>query len=145
MAICSWQTFQRAISTASNKAFQAQSKPPVLRVVMIIKILFNFFTVNRKYCINTKLLPVSYGDIVNIRFGNIQMHHHPIHLHGHEFKIVGADGFPIRKNNQIYKNTILVSSEETWDIEFEARNPGIWPVHCHMLHHVTNNRVIGIG
>ena len=35
MAICSWQTFQRAISTASNKAFQAQSKPPVLRVVMI--------------------------------------------------------------------------------------------------------------
>lgn len=145
MAICSWQTFQRAISTASNKAFQAQSKPPVLRVVMIIKILFNFFTVNRKYCINTKLLPVSYGDIVNIRFGNIQMHHHPIHLHGHEFKIVGADGFPIRKKNQIYKNTILVSSEETWDIEFEARNPGIWPVHCHMLHHVTNNRVIGIG
>ena len=144
MAICSWQTFQRAISTTSNKAFQAQSKPPVLRVVMIIKILFNFFTVNRKYCINTKLLPVSYGDIVNIRFGNIQMHHHPIHLHGHEFKIVGADGFPIRKKNQIYKNTILVSSEETWDIEFEARNPGIWPVHCHMLHHVTNNRVIGI-
>ena len=145
MAICSWQTFQRAISTASNKAFQAQSKPPVLRVVMIIKILFNFFTVNRKYYINTKLLPVSYGDIVNIRFGNIQMHHHPIHLHGHEFKIVGADGFPIRKKNQIYKNTILVSSEETWDIEFEARNPGIWPVHCHMLHHVTNIRVIGIG
>ena len=100
---------------------------------------------NRKYYINTKLLPVSYGDIVNIRFGNIQMHHHPIHLHGHEFKIVGADGFPIRKKNQIYNNTILVSSEETWDIEFEARNPGIWPVHCHMLHHVTNNRVIGIG
>lgn len=100
---------------------------------------------NRKYCINTKPLPVSYGDIVNIRFGNIQIHHHPIHLHGHEFKIVVADGFPIRKKNQIYKNTILVSSEETWDIEFEARNPGIWPVHCHMLHHVTNNRAIGIG
>ena len=35
MAICSWQTFQCASSTASNKAFQAQSKPPVLRVVMI--------------------------------------------------------------------------------------------------------------
>lgn len=100
---------------------------------------------NRKYCINTKPFPVSYGDIVNIRFGNIQIHHHPIHLHGHEFKIVGADGFPIRKKNQIYKNTILVSSEETWDIEFEARNPGIWPVHCHMLHHITNNRIIGIG
>lgn len=106
---------------------------------------FNFFTMNGKCYPNTKPLPVSYGDIVNIRFGNIQIHHHPIHLHGHEFKIVGADGFPIRKKNQIYKNTILVSSEETWDIEFEARNPGIWLVHCHMLHHVTNNRAIGIG
>ena len=52
---------------------------------------------NGKCYPNTKPLPVSYGDIVNIRFGNIQMHHHPIHLHGHEFKIVGADGFPIRK------------------------------------------------
>lgn len=35
MAICSWQTFQCVSSTASNKVFQAQSKPPVLRVVMI--------------------------------------------------------------------------------------------------------------
>ena len=41
MAICSWQTFQCASSTASNKAFQAQSKPPVLRVVMIFLITFN--------------------------------------------------------------------------------------------------------
>ena len=40
MAICSWQTFQRAISTASNKAFQAQSKPPVLRVVMIYYVYY---------------------------------------------------------------------------------------------------------
>lgn len=39
---------------------------------------------------------VSYGYTVKIRFGNIQMHHHPIHLHGHEFKVIGADGFPIK-------------------------------------------------
>lgn len=106
---------------------------------------FNFFTMNGRCYPTTKSIPVCLGDTVKIRFGNIQMHHHPIHLHGHEFKVVGADGFPIRKETQIYKNTILVASGETWDIEFIAKNPGIWPMHCHMPHHVTNNGAPGVG
>lgn len=106
---------------------------------------FNFFTFNGKCYPLTKPLPVHYGDTVRIRYCNIQMHHHPIHLHGHQFKVVGADGFPIRKETQIYKNTILVASGETWDVEFIAKNPGIWPLHCHMPHHVTNNGAEGIG
>lgn len=106
---------------------------------------FNFFTFNGKCYPLTKPLPVRYGDAVRIRYCNIQMHHHPIHLHGHQFKVVGADGFPIRKETQIYKNTMLVASGETWDVEFIAKNPGIWPLHCHMPHHVTNNGAPGIG
>ncbi len=58
---------------------------------------FNFFTMNGKCYPETKPIPVEYGDTVRVRFGNIQMHHHPIHLHGHQFKVVGADGFPIRR------------------------------------------------
>lgn len=107
--------------------------------------IFNFFSMNGKCYPTTKPLHVKYGNSVRIRYGNIQMHHHPIHLHGHEFKVVGADGFPIDKHTQIYKNTILVASGETWDIEFMAKNPGIWPLHCHMPHHVTNNGAPGIG
>ena len=106
---------------------------------------FNFFTMNGKCYPSTEPLHVSYGDKVKVRFGNIQMHHHPIHLHGHQFKVVGADGFPIKKETQIYKNTILVASGETWDIEFLAKNPGIWPMHCHMPHHTTNNGAPGVG
>lgn len=106
---------------------------------------FNFFTMNGKCYPMTKALPVNFGDTVRIRFGNIQMHHHPIHLHGHQFRVVGSDGFPIRKETQIYKNTILVASGETWDVEFVAENQGIWPMHCHMPHHVTNNGAPGIG
>lgn len=65
---------------------------------------------NGKFYLSTDSLEVCYGDTVKVRFCNIQMHHHPIHLHGHQFKVVGADGFPIRKETQIYKNTILVAS-----------------------------------
>ncbi|WP_338138378.1 multicopper oxidase domain-containing protein [Lysinibacillus fusiformis] len=106
---------------------------------------FNFFTMNGKCYPSTKSFPVNFGDTVKIRFGNIQMHHHPIHLHGHQFHVVGADGFPIARHTQIAKNTILVASGETWDIEFLANNPGIWPLHCHMPHHVTNNGAPGVG
>lgn len=106
---------------------------------------FNFFTINGTCYPRTLPLKVNYGDTVRVRFGNIQMHHHPIHLHGHQFQVVGADGFPISRENQICKNTILVSSGETWDIEFQADNPGIWPMHCHMPHHVTNNGAPPVG
>lgn len=107
--------------------------------------MFNFFSMNGRCYPMTEPLPVEYGDTVRIRYGNIQMHHHPIHLHGHQFRVVGADGYPIRRESQIYKNTILVASGETWDIAFEAKNPGIWPLHCHMPHHVTNNGAPGVG
>ncbi|WP_431028039.1 multicopper oxidase family protein [Lysinibacillus sp. LZ02] len=110
-----------------------------------VKPEFNFFTINgRCYPLTVPLL-VEYGDTVKVRFGNIQMNHHPMHLHGHQFSIVGADGFPIAEHMQICKNTILVASGETWDISFLADNPGIWPFHCHMPHHVTNNGALGVG
>lgn len=32
-----------------------------------------------------------------------------------------------------------MASGETWDIEFTANNPGIWPLHCHIPHHTSNN------
>lgn len=110
-----------------------------------VKPEFNFFTINGKCYPDTKPLPVEYGDTVRVRFGNIQMHHHPMHLHGHQFRVVGADGFPIARDTQIYKNTILVASGETWDIRFLANNEGIWPFHCHMPHHVTNNGTPPVG
>ena len=110
-----------------------------------VKPEFNFFTINGKCYPDTKPLPVEYGDTVRVRFGNIQMHHHPMHLHGHQFRVVGADGFPIARDTQIYKNTILVASGETWDIRFLANNEGIWPFHCHMPHHVTNNGAPPVG
>ena len=110
-----------------------------------VKPMFNFFTINGKAYPQTLPLYVDCGDLVRVRFGNIQMHHHPIHLHGHQFRVSGADGFPISSHSQICKNTILVASGETWDIEFRANNPGVWPMHCHMPHHVTNNGVPTLG
>ena len=105
----------------------------------------NFFTMNGRCFPYTTLLPIKEGERARIRFGNIGMMNHPIHFHGHQFYETAADGNSIAKENQLEKNTILISSGTTRDIEFLANNPGRWPLHCHFPHHVSNNMTLPLG
>ena len=66
------------------------------------------------------------------------MDHHPIHLHGHAFEIVATDGGPVPPRRAHPETTVLVPVGTTRTIEFVARAPGDWPLHCHMTHHVMN-------
>lgn len=105
---------------------------------------FNMFTINGKSFPSTTPMAIEYGDIVRLRLGAIQINHHPMHIHGHQFLIEKSDGNSI-VINRIFKNTILVATGETWDVIFKANNPGIWPFHCHIAHHVSNNFTDGTG
>lgn len=105
----------------------------------------NFFTMNGRCFPFTTPMWINEGDNVRIRFGNLGLKNHPIHFHGHQFQITASDGNPISRDNWITKNTILVSSGSTWDIEFCANNPGYWPLHCHIPHHVSNNKTLPLG
>jgi FtsP/CotA-like multicopper oxidase with cupredoxin domain len=100
---------------------------------------FNFFTMNGRSFPYTTPLVVSCGDRVRVRLGNIGEMEHPIHIHGHQFQVTASDGNSIKPGNRLTKNTITVSSGETWDVEFKANNSGIWPFHCHIPHHMSNN------
>lgn len=106
---------------------------------------FNFFTVNGRCFPFTTPLTVRFGERIRVRFANAMMDAHPMHIHGHQFDIVASDGNPFTKSNYIKKNTINVASGETWDIEFNADSPGIWPFHCHIPHHMTNNMTQATG
>jgi FtsP/CotA-like multicopper oxidase with cupredoxin domain len=106
---------------------------------------FNMFTINGKSFPFTTPMPIEYGDNVRIRLGAIQNNHHPMHIHGHQFLVEKTDGNPIFNNDRILKNTILVAAGETWDVLFNANNPGIWPFHCHISHHISNNLNDGTG
>lgn len=98
-----------------------------------------FFTMNGRCFPATTPLPVQCGEQVRIRLANPAMMEHPIHLHGHQFVVTAADGNRLGECARMRKNTIAISSGETWDIEFEADNPGNWPFHCHIPHHSANN------
>lgn len=104
---------------------------------------FNYFTLNGKVFPDTEQLRVRYGERVRIRLGNLSMNSHPMHLHGHEYRVVASDGrnLPV----EWFKNTINVAPGETWDIEFKANNPGTWAFHCHKPHHTTNEHKTDMG
>lgn len=59
--------------------------------------------------------------------------HHPIHLHGHSFRVVSRDGKPIARREWL--DTVLLAPRETAEIAFVADNPGDWMFHCHVLEH----------
>lgn len=100
---------------------------------------FNVLTFNSRAFPGTEPLVVGRGERVRIRFGNLSaMDHHPIHLHGHYFKVVATDGGPIPESAQWPQTTVLVPVGTTRTIEFIADAPGDWPMHCHMTHHVMN-------
>jgi manganese oxidase len=100
---------------------------------------FNVLTMNAKVFPATQPLVCKRGDRVRIRFGNLSaMDHHPIHLHGHYFKIVSTGGGTIPAAGQWPEATLLVPVGSTRDIEFVADAPGDWPLHCHMSHHMMN-------
>jgi FtsP/CotA-like multicopper oxidase with cupredoxin domain len=58
---------------------------------------------------------------------------HPIHLHGHAFRVIARDGAPTRHRE--WRDTVLLAPRERVDIAFVADNPGDWMIHCHVLAH----------
>lgn len=75
-------------------------------------------------------LDVSDGQRVRLRLINTTMMFHPIHLHGHTFEVMGADG-PLAR-----KDTVLVAPKATVVVDFQADNPGKWITHCHNTYHL---------
>jgi FtsP/CotA-like multicopper oxidase with cupredoxin domain len=59
--------------------------------------------------------------------------HHPMHLHGHAFRVIARDGRPTRHLE--WQDTVLMAPHERVDIALVADNPGDWMFHCHILEH----------
>jgi FtsP/CotA-like multicopper oxidase with cupredoxin domain len=59
--------------------------------------------------------------------------HHPMHLHGHAFRVLSRNDQPTRFRE--WQDTVLVAPRERVEIAFLADNPGDWMFHCHILEH----------
>lgn len=82
-------------------------------------------------------LKIQQGDRVRIRMTNSTMMFHPMHLHGHFFRLLpkpGAWDDPFAP----LKDTVGVGPKQEVDVEFIADNPGSWFFHCHNLYHLAS-------
>jgi len=78
------------------------------------------------------LLSFARGESVRIEFLNTTPHMHPMHLHGHTFKVLSSSRLarPVH-----WADTVLVTPNERVQIAFVADNPGNWMLHCHIIEH----------
>jgi manganese oxidase len=100
---------------------------------------FNWLTLNGVSAPATTPLIVRLGSRVRLRFVNLGMDHHPIHLHGHQFVITGTEGGRAPESTWYPTNTVLVGVAQAKVVEFEAKYPGSWMIHCHLPHHMMNS------
>ena len=59
--------------------------------------------------------------------------HHPIHLHGHSFRVLSRNNRPTKHRE--WQDTVLMAPREHVEIALVADNPGDWMFHCHILEH----------
>ena len=118
---------------------------PNIKVPNSMNMEFNWLTFNGKSGPANTPLVVRHGERVRIRFINLGMDHHPIHLHGHQFVVTGTEGGRQPDSTWGPGNTVLVGVAQARDVEFVANNPGDWMLHCHLPHHMMNQMSSNVG
>jgi len=68
-----------------------------------------------------------------ITLKNATAWHHPMHLHGHSFRVLSRNS--ASTEHREWQDTVLMAPGETAEIAFVADNPGDWMFHCHILEH----------
>jgi FtsP/CotA-like multicopper oxidase with cupredoxin domain len=75
---------------------------------------------------NASPLEIHQGEAVRFRLINQSAMPHPMHLHGHFFRVAN-----------VIKDTAIVWTQAGHvDLDFVANNPGAWLFHCHNLYHM---------
>ncbi len=98
------------------------------------------WTINDKRYPNTDPLRLRKGDRARVRFRNMSMEAHPMHLHGQSFKVLAVNGR--RLPAAIVKDTVDVEAHMgSVVVEFTAHNPGDWFFHCHKPMHMEGGMI----
>ena len=89
------------------------------------------WSMDNKVLSETDKILIKKGENVRIVLHNNSMMRHPMHLHGHDFRVLNgqAEFAPL-------KNVLDIMPMETDTIEFNTNADGDWFFHCHILYHM---------
>jgi FtsP/CotA-like multicopper oxidase with cupredoxin domain len=93
----------------------------------------NYLAQHEHAAVHEPLFELRRGEHVLLHLLNQTDFPHPMHLHGHFFRVVAVNGEapPV----PAWRDTAMVPARGTLDIAFVADNPGEWMFHCHILDH----------
>jgi FtsP/CotA-like multicopper oxidase with cupredoxin domain len=97
-----------------------------------------FWTVNGKpvpehHHAHAPILTLARGRSYLVELVNDTSWHHPIHLHGHVFRLIARNGKPVLPEQ--WADSVLLDPDSRAEIALVADNPGDWMLHCHVLEH----------
>jgi len=89
------------------------------------------WSLNNKVVSETDKILIKKGETVRMIIYNGSMMRHPMHLHGHDFRLLNGNG-----DYAPLKNIVDIMPMETDTLEFSANAEGDWFFHCHILYHM---------
>jgi hypothetical protein len=109
--------------------------PDVHTIVLRFELTGNMnryvWTIDHKTVTETDKILIKKGENVRLILYNNSMMRHPMHLHGHDFRVINEQG-----EYAPLKNVIDIMPMETDTIEFAGTETGDWFFHCHILYHM---------
>lgn len=88
---------------------------------------------NGKSSMHDTIFSVREGERIAVMMHNMTGMAHPMHLHGHYFKVAAIGNTVI---DGAIRDVVLVPPMETVTVVFDADNPGTWAFHCHHAYHM---------
>ncbi|PLX06277.1 MAG: copper oxidase [Marinilabiliales bacterium] len=118
---------------------KAKNKTTFDEDIPVNELLLNLTGNMNRYIWSLNGIPLSESDKIKIESGkitrivinNITMMHHPMHLHGHYFRVINENG-----NYSPLKHTVNIPPMQKVTIEFYNEEEGDWFFHCHVLYHM---------
>ncbi len=107
--------------------------------IPVKNILLNLTGNMQRYIWSMNGVPLSEADKIKIKgnevtritINNLTMMHHPMHLHGHFFRVINKNG-----DYSPLKHTVNIAPMQKVTIEFYGNEYGDWFFHCHILYHL---------
>ncbi|MDQ6481109.1 multicopper oxidase domain-containing protein [Dyadobacter sp. LHD-138] len=119
------------LKSPDNTSLPKDAPVKELRFVLTGNMNRYVWSMDNKVVSETDKILIKKGEIVRMVLYNNSMMRHPMHLHGHDFRVLNGQG-----ENAPLKNVIDIMPMETDTLEFAATESGDWFFHCHILYHM---------
>jgi len=124
-------TLNYAMLKSPEKTTLPNSTTRVLKFELTGNMNRYVWSLNNKVVSEADKILVKKGENLRLIIFNGSMMRHPMHLHGHDFRVLNGQG-----DYAPLKNIIDIMPMETDTLEFNANVEGDWFFHCHILYHM---------